>query len=560
LSGLLFIGALGLRAAALQALDGTAGRAPVELLLAVAVVVAGIAAGLATGSRRHLDRARRWWRWLGTWPGEAALAALVALAGAGVALLYVTQVRVPGLDSDFQYYFEMGAALARRGPAALLQEGGLQERPPLYPLFLAALYATVGPSINAARIAQALLHGALALVAYAGARRVAGRGIALPGALLVAWQPYVLAAAGVHNYEHLQALAWLIAAVWTWYTLQRERTWRYGVAAVLWALTALIKPYTLGGPLLLLGGLATWRLARRRWRPARGPLLFAGIFLLALVPWLIRTSLVYGTLVPVAPGLGFGVWAATLEPLPTDWGGDPRIVAVRQRAAQQAEQAGRSPTSADVDRLYLAESLAWIGADPARFARHLAGKQLQRWLLEPHDLYARYDMGPDERPFRLAIDWPQVQAALARPGLVPALAVAPLVEWGSQQARAQHLTLVALAALGPLVALARRDRAAALAQLLPWLILLTMLPTLAQNRYALPLYPLLALNAIYALACLPQLLPRPAAGQDVGGSGRASVWLRRGVQAALGWLLLTLALHALVHTLALDFLPRGLAG
>ncbi|MCL6554086.1 MAG: glycosyltransferase family 39 protein [Firmicutes bacterium] len=564
------LGALGLRAAALGLLEGTLARAPLELLLAT-----GLAGGAALGG---LCRPHRWVRALVArmpavvWPGpagrrtrrwtrrtgELALALGVSALAAGGALVAVTQVAVPPVESDFARNVALAGQLLRDGWAVLVRPGGMDERPPLYPLLLAGLFRLFGATPDAGRIGQAGLHSLLAGVAYLGVRRFAAPGWAALGALLVGANPYLLGAVTVLNYEHLQALTWLAATVWLWWTFQHPRLWRFGVAAALWAVTALIKPYTLAGPLLLLGGLAAWHglralqtrrqapeRARHHLRVARGPALFVAAFLVALLPWLVRSYLLYREVVPVTPGLGLGIWATTLERLPDDWNTDPRILAIMARAARTTPGAN----AAQVDRLFLAEGLARLAADPGRAARNLLGRQLARWLLEPHDLYARYRVTPEQPHLRggPAVDWAQVHAAWAAAGLLPLVDLAALLRWVTPLAQTEHLLLVTLALGGLVLALARRDGAAAIALAIPWSIFVTVWPTLAQNRYALPFYPLVALGAVYALAVVPQCLPARAA------------WLRRGAAAAASWLLLVLVLHSAAAALALLLLPRAAA-
>jgi hypothetical protein len=552
------LGALGLRVVALGMLEGTLARAPLELLLA---------AGLAGGGMLGVLRLPRWvsaaagsgcgGRW-GRWASELGLALGASALAAVSALVAVTRVAVPPVESDFARNVALAEHLLRDGWAVLVRPGGLDDRPPLYPLLLAGLFRLFGATPDAGRIGQAGLHGLLAGVAYLGVRRFASPGWAVLGALLVGANPYLLGAVTVLNYEHLQALTWLAATVWLWWTFQRPRLWRFGVAATLWAVTALIKPYTLAGPFLLLSGLAAWHglrflwtrrrdpvHARRHRHAARGPALFVAVFLAALVPWLARSYLLYREVVPVTPGIGLGIWATTLERLPDDWNTDPRILAILERAARTTPRAN----AAQVDRLFLAEGLVRLAADPGRALRNLLGRQLARWLLEPHDLYARYRVIPEQPSlFRgLAVDWAQVYVLGAAAGLLPLLDVEPLLRWVTPRVQAEHLLLVALALGGLILALARRDGAAAGALAVPWSIFVTVWPTLAQNRYALPFYPLFALGAVYVLALAPQCLPARAC------------WLRRGAAAAASWLLLILVLHSAVTALALLLLPRAVA-
>jgi hypothetical protein len=484
--------------------------------------------------------AARWWAHPARW-GDVGLAALVTLAGAGSALLFVTQVRMPAVDQDFAYHFRMASnlatSLATAGPGILLREESLQERPPLYPLLLTGLFTAFGASPDVGRIGQALLHGLVPLLTYAGVRCFAGRGWAILGALLGAWHPHVFTAVSVLGYEHLQALTWLAATVWLWYTFQREQLLHYAVAAILWAISALVKPYTLAGPLLLLGAVACWRLLQRRGQLARGPLLFVAVFLLVLVPWLVRSRLVYGEVVPVTPGVGLGVWAATLEQLPNDWTNDPRIRAVQARALQT----GRGANVAQMDRVFLEEGLTRIAAAPWRALRTLLGRQLRDWLGVPHDMYTLYGSGPDGPPARwsLGLVWPQVQAVWAEAGLLPRLSLLPLLDWAGTQARRQHLALLALAVAGLGIALVRRDRAAAFAQLTP---------TLKETDAAAGGDP------------LPLTTPHPDAGTPSAVRSPQSSSLRRGAQVALLWLGTVLVLRSLAQTVALAFLQRGLPG
>lgn len=170
------------------------------------------------------------------------------------------------------------------------------ERAPLYPLFLAGVYAVVGDGINATRIVQAALGAGIAVLIAMVARRGGQPAVGAIAGILWSVYPMGIFIAGL---IYPTTLLTLLLAAGVLCLLgnpgQRGYLRRVAIAGLLFGLSALAKPIVLGSIVCVAG----WLLFGTR----SGRFLQAGVFLLAaltaLAPWTIRNAHVYHRLVPV---------------------------------------------------------------------------------------------------------------------------------------------------------------------------------------------------------------------------------------------------------------------
>ncbi|MBX9602153.1 MAG: glycosyltransferase family 39 protein [Bryobacteraceae bacterium] len=235
--------------------------------------------------------------------------------------------------------------------------------PPLYPLFLAAVYGVFGHSLLIPRLLQALLGALLPMAVYASARPFTGDRVAWIAALGLAFYPYLIYFG-----------AWLIAEALFFAlfglllgTAARLRDGGRDRDALLLGgflgLCALAKPAVL----FQIPFLALWLGLGLPSRQGRAAALAALALAACLAPWTVRNALVFERFVPVSTNAGYTFYGANN---PDAFGGHaedfpPRHWELSETAEQDA---------------YLRAATAWIADHPGEFAR-LAVRKLRRLFL-----------------------------------------------------------------------------------------------------------------------------------------------------------------------------------
>jgi 4-amino-4-deoxy-L-arabinose transferase-like glycosyltransferase len=357
---------------------------------------------------------------------------------------------------------------------------------PLYPYFLAAVYALFGHGAFVARVVQAALGAAACgLVASAGGR-LFGRRVGLAaGALLALSGPCLFFGGLVHK----AALdLFLMSALL--YTLARlledgRARWALATGAVLGALTLTRENALILFPLLgaaLAGALAIGRRAH-----AIGLFVLGGALVLA--PVALRNYAVGGELVLTTSQFGANFYLGnnaeadgTYTPLRFGHGD---VASEHADAIELAEQAsGRKLTAGEVSHYWSSRAFAWMREHPGDWARLLAHKWRLVW--SAHEI-------SDSDEILVYED----TSALLR-------ALATLFGFG---------TFAALAAVGMAATWSERRRVGVLYVIVGGLAAATAL-FFVFGRYRVALYPPLALFAAAGVArvvALARSRPRPRA-------------------------------------------------
>jgi 4-amino-4-deoxy-L-arabinose transferase-like glycosyltransferase len=173
--------------------------------------------------------------------------------------------------------------------------------PPLYPFFLAAVYATFGRGALQVALVQAVLDMLTVWLLFQIGRRIAGPGVGLLGAALYGFYPYLF-------FQNLSAndtgifILLLSSGIWSSYiTFDRGTRPPALLAGVAFGLAALTKPWAL----LLLPPLFAWWLRRQTGRAGLHLVAAALVSACAVItPWVVRNSLVQGDLVFVSTNDG----------------------------------------------------------------------------------------------------------------------------------------------------------------------------------------------------------------------------------------------------------------
>ena len=264
---------------------------------------------------------------------------------------------------------------------------------PLYPFFLAGVYATFGAGSLGVLFAQAALDAASAVLLFATARRLFGGAPAVAAGLLAAgYAPFLyysalLLKAPLKLFLFNSSFLLLVRAA----QAGRPRQWL--AAGIALGLATLLRGNALLFVPLLLMWIALDRARTPSLRVRSAAFACAGIAL-ALLPVAARNYAVGGEWVVLNSQAGQNFYIGNFRG--NDTGGyrappflraDPRYE--EDDFAREAEQAlGRELSPAEVSRYWWRRGLDEIRADPGHFVRHLSRKLLV--LVNHHEIADNY--------------------------------------------------------------------------------------------------------------------------------------------------------------------------
>lgn len=193
---------------------------------------------------------------------------------------------------------------------------------PLYPLFLAGVFALTGKSFLAAQLVQLLLSGLLPLIAFHLGSRAVGRDTGLAAALLTAVHPYFIYYAGLLVTQTLFVVLLGLASSAYYMLRRRPSPGRAALLGLLLGLSFLTRTFTATFlPLLLLALVAEIGFPHRfpgsggaagRGNPLRRAvglaLLAAAVFAATGAPWVIRNYGLFHELVILPTKGGRNLW------------------------------------------------------------------------------------------------------------------------------------------------------------------------------------------------------------------------------------------------------------
>lgn len=405
--------------------------------------------------------------------GYAAAAAVVLALGYAI---LVSPAFEPYLDDQLSY-LRLAKGFVDRGEYTRAAVGAAFApeplRPPGYPLFLAPL-CVFGCSHWAIAVAQALLYGALVVLAHGLARAALPAREAQVATVLVALYLPIAYFAAI-AYSDFLSVFLIVAGTSAFVRARRTSSLRWGVAAgalLGWlALTRavfILFPGALALVALIVGGRRLF--TRRAFTPM---LAAAAVFVLVLAPLLFYSARYFGR--PFASSSGSAVWLGAVQGVGP---ADLDAFEAAELATVKAEVAAFDQVTDRVDQAF-----AWIdlnvklGEHGARFIAH-----------DPLGYLAR-------APVRALVLWagdlPVPVDALR--GLDPGIRVA---------SGALQLSLLLFALVGA-VALARRREDAAL---LPLVVILYVsavaIPLGTEARYALAAKPFVLIAGVHGVALL----------------------------------------------------------
>ncbi|MGC8838859.1 MAG: glycosyltransferase family 39 protein [Anaerolineae bacterium] len=287
---------------------------------------------------------------------------------------------------DALTYDALGWNLAA-GHGYVLDPGGppTAVRGPVYPLFLAGLYALFGHRYGAVYAAQVAVDLASLALTYALAWRIyRHRGVATLAAVGYAlYLPFALQVGQVMTETLFTAL--LLLGVWAFFTAVERgrggRAWGLQAAAgAVLGLAALTRPAGMVVPLALAAALV-WLLRPWRQALAQGAVLCAA-FAVVLLPWTWRNWHLFGTFVPTSTLGGVNLYLGNFsldreEYLTAQTAEETRRMLILVRALER-ERA--SLNEAQLDQAFQEKALALIRAHPFRYLHLSANRLVRLWF------------------------------------------------------------------------------------------------------------------------------------------------------------------------------------
>lgn len=278
--------------------------------------------------------------------------------------------------------------------------------PPVYPLFLAAVYGVFGASEGAARIALAAVDAATVGLVFLLARRLFGARAAVLAALGAAFLPYSIVQIVYGGSDTLFLFlhtAFLATFVHAWLSGRRGA---FAAAGALLGTATLCRAVPLLLPVVLVALLLAAGRAPLRERAVRAALL-AVCFSAVVAPWIVRNYLVFDRFVPVQ----------TL-------GGLHLFLAVNEGERLQGAAPGERKATLDAvarDRSLFERAVERIREDPGRYLRSSARRLVHMWSRTHSGRYEGWLLAANSVLLALAA----AGVAMARPRwrLLPLLAV-----------------------------------------------------------------------------------------------------------------------------------------
>jgi hypothetical protein len=276
------------------------------------------------------------------------------------------------IHGDGKTYHRLAQRLLTEGELGYGADGLRSFRPPLYPTWLAGVYAALGARPFHARVAECAVSGLIALLIALIGRRLGLPWAGVLGALIYALNGYGIRRDATLYSENLTAL--LLAAL----VLTSLAPWALGAwpsvgRGVLGGLLSLLQPGLVVVPLAIAGHTA---LAGRTWRHVVSAGLLVLGLVAALVPWTVRNQLLHGRLVFITTNGGYNLLRGN-NPHATGDKLSPEGVAYAESVLASAPS---ELTELELDRWCRDRALAWM-ADNPRLAIRNALLRVRHWWL-----------------------------------------------------------------------------------------------------------------------------------------------------------------------------------
>lgn len=244
-------------------------------------------------------------------------------------------------------------------------------RPPVYPLFLAAVYSVTGHSEFAVRLLQCLLDSGSAVLLMLIAGLLFTPAIAaVSGALAAAYPPFIL-----YSNMKMTECVFIFLFLWECYYLTRAFKNRdnksFVYSGIFHGVSVLVRAPTLLFPLFLLPVVLFTGLRKQLFK---GFVLYAVISSAIISVWTVRNYYALNDFLAVNTGSGWLLWYAIQD---DTWNGDEIAVLSPLREYPELKDLPRSKMESIVGRKVMKYALTHPGA----YSRKMLGNFRRLWTL-----------------------------------------------------------------------------------------------------------------------------------------------------------------------------------
>ncbi len=293
---------------------------------------------------------------------------VILAAALSLRLLYVFAMPPRPMTWDDSSQWNKTALRFLDGAGFLTQTEDLDpKRPPVYPLFMAAVYSAAGrENFTAVKVAQALIASVTCLIWVLAAKLLFGEWLAFRLGLLLALYPPLIVYSEVLQSETVFIFLFALF-FWLWLRGNRTLGWKpFAACGLLLGLMNLCKgstflfPFWMAAAFLIPGERAKWKQY----------FLMAALSFLVIAPWMWRNHKVYGGWIPAAAGGPEQFWSGTLPWAEQRLFGNSNLFRQFDPVVNVLER----------ERAFRDAAVANIQADPAAYARLTLRKFVFFWL------------------------------------------------------------------------------------------------------------------------------------------------------------------------------------
>jgi len=273
---------------------------------------------------------------------------------------------------DERLHWQLASNFVRNG-SLVSDDGRYAARMPLYPLFLAPFAALGEWGIFAARLVQAVLGAAVALVVYRFGRIALDERVAIAGGLLAAGDPHLVFFSNLLLTEVPFTFIGVGLTASAWHLLGGTGgRWPALGTALLGSAAVMMRPSAAGWVLLLWVMIGCYAVRRRRllWSLA----LCAGAMVVALLPWGLRNCAVLGSCAWLSANGGASLYD----------GQGPQARGDSDQSFLRDDPTLRGLGEVELDRTLRQRAFEQMRRDPGRAVRLAGVKFLRTWSLTPN--------------------------------------------------------------------------------------------------------------------------------------------------------------------------------
>jgi 4-amino-4-deoxy-L-arabinose transferase-like glycosyltransferase len=235
------------------------------------------------------------------------VAILIFIVAAAVRIFYIFSISHAPLENDAKEYHTLGISLAEGKGYVSVSGNPTAVRPPIYPIFLGAIYYFTGCSLLWVRLIQALVGAGICILVYFIALIIFNKTIAnLSSGLCCVYPPLIVDTSQIMT-ETLFTFLLLLAI---WLIISRDHSLNLFLSGLVFGLSLLTRSFIIFFFPLLLFWLV---LHKKSEAPKTIAIVFIGL-LIVLMPWTLRNTLKLQAFVPFSNMGGLALYNSYMVP------------------------------------------------------------------------------------------------------------------------------------------------------------------------------------------------------------------------------------------------------